>query len=89
MVRGSISYGWMRPDGYPCFEIEVGATIDSGIFLDVFGDSLEERFYSLTIRAHPFTLETWNDQINKKDFGPTYGGRLMVELYTLLPESWQ
>ncbi|GJL65780.1 MAG: hypothetical protein NPIRA05_07510 [Nitrospirales bacterium] len=89
IAQGSVSYGWMRDDHFPLFEVEVGVTLDSGIFLDVFGDSLEERFYSLAIRAHPFTLETWNDQLNRKDFGPTYGARLMIELYTFLPESWQ
>ena len=89
IAQGSLSYGWFRPDGFPKFEVELGVTIDSGIFLDVFGDSLEERFYSLAIRFHPITIETWNDQLNKKDFGPTYGARLMIELYTFLPESWQ
>jgi len=89
IAQGSVSYGWMRDDHFPLFEVEVGVTLDSGIFLDVLGDSLEERFYSVAIRAHPFTLETWNDQLNSKDFGPTYGARLMIELYTFLPESWQ
>ncbi|WP_447969647.1 hypothetical protein [Nitrospira sp. M1] len=89
IAQGSVSYGWMREDHFPLFEVEVGVTLDSGIFLDVLGDSLEERFYSVAIRAHPFTLETWNDQLNSKDFGPTYGARLMIELYTFLPESWQ
>jgi len=89
IAQGSVSYGWMRDDHFPLFEVEVGVTLDSGIFLDVFGDSLEERFYTLAIRAHPFTLETWNDQLNRKDFGPTYGARLMIELYTFLPDSWQ
>ena len=89
LAQGSISYGWIREDGYPSFEVELGLTIDSGIFLDVFGDSLEERFYTLAIRAHPFTIETWNDQLNDKDFGPTYGARFMLELYTFLPDSWK
>ncbi len=89
IAQGSMSYGWFRDDGFPSFEIEVGVTIDSGIFLDVFGDSLEERFYSLAIRFHPFTIETWNDQLNSKDFGPTYGARIMIELYTFLPDSWK
>ncbi|MCA9473373.1 MAG: hypothetical protein MRJ96_06710 [Nitrospirales bacterium] len=89
IAQGSLSYGWFRPDGFPKFEVEFGVTIDSGIFLDVFGDSLEERFYSVAIRFHPITIETWNDQLNNKDFGPTYGARLMLELYTFLPKSWQ
>ena len=89
VAQGSVSYGWLRDDHFPLFEIELGATIDSGIFVDFRGDSLEERFYTLAIRAHPISIETWNDQINAKDFGPTYGVRLMFELYTFLPDSWK
>ena len=89
VAQGSISYGWLRDDHFPLFEIEVGVTLDSGIFVDTFGDSLEERFWTFAIRAHPFRIETWNDQINRKDFGPTYGIRLMMDLYAFLPDSWQ
>jgi len=38
---------------------------------------------------HPFTFETWNDQLNSKDFGPTYGGKIMMDLSFLLPDSWK
>ncbi len=88
-AQGSISYGWYDEQTLrPWFELELGATIDSGIFNGKDGDSLEERFWTAALRAYPFTLETWNDQLNAKDFGPTYGGRLTMDLYFLLPTSW-
>lgn len=89
-AQGSISYGWYDTQSLrPWMEIEVGATIDSGIFNGAQGDSLEERFWTVAFRVHPFTFESWNDQLNSKDFGPTYGGRLMIDLYFLLPDSWK
>ncbi len=89
-AQGSISYGWYDTHTLrPWFEVELGATIDSGIFNGELGDSLEERFWTAALRAYPFTIETWNDQLNSKDFGPTYGARLTMDLYFLLPDSWQ
>ncbi len=89
-AQGSISYGWYdKHTLHPWFEVELGATLDSGIFNGELGDSLEERFWTAAIRAYPFTFETWNDQLNSKDFGPTYGARLTMDLYFLLPDSWQ
>ena len=88
-AQGSISYGWYNTKTFrPWMEIEVGATIGSGIFNDDRGVSLEEQFWTMAFRIHPFTFETWNDQLGDKDFGPTYGGRLMMDLYFLLPDSW-
>jgi hypothetical protein len=88
-AQGSISYGWYDEKTlHPWFEVEIGATIDSGLFNGEMGDSLEERFWTAALRAYPFTFETWNDQLNGKDYGPTYGGRLMMDLYFLLPKSW-
>ncbi len=89
-AQGSVSYGWYDEHTLrPWFEVEIGATIDSGIFNGAFGDSLEERFWTAALRAYPFTIETWNDQLNSKDFGPTYGARLIMDLYFLLPDSWK
>ncbi|MCA9422365.1 MAG: hypothetical protein KC592_15185 [Nitrospira sp.] len=89
-AQGSISYGWYDAQTLqPLVEIEVGATMDSGIFNGEGGDSLEERFWTIAIRIHPFTVETWNDQLNSKDFGPTYGGKVMMDLSFLLPDSWK
>lgn len=88
-AQGSISYGWYNEKTLkPWFEIEVGATMDSGIFNGDRGDSLEERFWTVAIRIHPLTFETWNDQLNSKDFGPTYGGKVMMDLSFLFPDSW-
>lgn len=89
-AQGSITYGWYDEHTLrPMFEVEFGATIDSGIFNGELGDSLEERFWTFALRAYPFTFETWNDQLNSKDFGPTYGARLTIDLYFLLPDSWK
>jgi hypothetical protein len=69
--------------GEPFFEIECGYTIDSGLFTDVKGATLEERFWSLGVRVRNFSLETWNDQANRMDYGPTYGFRVTYNLYSL------
>lgn len=89
-AQGSISYGWYDEHTFqPWMEVEVGATIDSGVFNGKQGDSLEERFWTVAVRVHPFTFETWNDQLNSKDFGPTYGAKIMMDLSFLLPASWK
>ncbi len=89
-AQGSISYGWYDERSFrPWMEVEVGATFDSGIFNGRSGNSLKERFWTIALRLHPITLETWNDQLNSKDFGPTYGAKLMMDLYCLLPDSWK
>ncbi len=78
------SLSWGIYDDYlvPFFELEAGVTLDSGLFTDFRGDSLEEWFVSLiTVRIRHFTFETWNDLINQKDYGPTYGGRVMFNIY--------
>jgi hypothetical protein len=42
-AQGSISYGWYDEKTLrPWFEVEIGATIDSGLFNGELGDSLEE-----------------------------------------------
>ncbi len=88
-AQGSITYGLYSENTlHPWIEMEIGATIDSGIFNGPMGDSLEERFWTAAFRVYPFTFETWNDQLNSKDFGPTYGARLTMDLYFLLPASW-
>ncbi len=89
-AQGSMSYGWYDEHTlHPWLEVEIGATLDSGIFNGPLGDSLEERFWTLALRAYPFTFETWNDQLNSKDYGPTYGARLTMDVYFLLPDSWK
>lgn len=87
ILQGSVSYGWHTGAQHPLLELELGATLDSGLFVDLKGDALEERFWTLALRAYPFTIETWNDQLNRKDFGPTYGVRLMMEVYWVFPSG--
>lgn len=62
------------------WEIEVAVTFDSGLFVDHRGDSLEERFVSLAFRYSAVTFETWNDLINQKDYGPTFGARITFDV---------
>ncbi len=62
------------------WELEAAMTFDSGLFVDHRGDSLEERFVSVALRYSAFTFETWNDLINQKDYGPTFGARLSLDL---------
>ena len=81
LAQGSVSIGQFNESNAANWEVFAGITIDSGIYLDFQGDALEERFYSIGFRVWRLTFETWNDQINRKDYGPTYGTRLMVDFY--------
>ena len=69
----------------PGWELEVGLTVDSGLFVDFKGDALEQRFGSVAIRFPYGFFETWNDLINRKDNGPTGGATLMFDLLRI----WQ
>jgi hypothetical protein len=67
------------------FELEVGITIDSGLFVGFGGNTLEEKFVAFAIRFPWLTFEMWNDswappKYGDKDNGPTGGGRLMLDL---------
>ena len=81
MAQGSVGLGNYRhwADSTP-WEIELAVTVDSGLFVDHRGDALEERFVSVAVRYSAFTFETWNDLINQKDYGPTFGARLTLDL---------
>ena len=73
------------------WEIEVGLTADSGLFVDHRGDSLKERFVTAAVRYSAVTVETWNDLINQKDYGPTFGARVTLDvlyLYDRLVDSY-
>ena len=65
-AQGSISLRmvWTRNTLHPWFEVELGATLDSGIFNGELGDSLEERFLGpQPFGAYPFyfrNLERFN-----------------------------
>lgn len=64
-------------------ELEVGLTVDSGLFVDHRGNSLEERFVTVALHISAVTIETWNDLINQKDYGPTFGARMTLDLLYL------
>lgn len=70
----------------PRWEIEVAASIDSGLFVDLQDEAIEERFVSLAITVPYVTFETWNDLINQKDYGPTFGLRLTLDLLQIYDE---
>lgn len=85
IVQTSLSWGRYDQRPLPLFEIETGVSVDSGLFVDFQGKTIEERFISLlTIRVRHVAFETWNDMINRKDYGPTYGLRLTVDVYPLV-----
>jgi hypothetical protein len=48
--------------------------------VDFKGNSQEERFGSIAFRFPYVTFETWNDLINSKDRGPTFGASLTLDL---------
>lgn len=85
IIQSSLSWGIYDERPLPQFEIETGVSLDSGLFVDVQGKSLEERFVSLvTIRVRSVAFETWNDMVNRKDYGPSYGLRLTLDVYPWL-----
>ncbi len=87
--QASVSVGnYRRWDCATPWEIELAITFDSGLFVDQRGDSLEERFASLALRYSAFTFETWNDLINQKDYGPTFGARITFDLLYLYDRWW-
>ncbi len=70
------------------WEVELALTVDSGLFVDRKGDALEERFVSVAFRYSFVSFETWNDLINQKDYGPSYGARLTIDLLRLY-DRWK
>ena len=85
LAQGSIGVGnyWSCHCDKTPWEIELAVTVDSGLFVDHKGDALEERFVSLALRYGAASLETWNDLINQKDYGPSFGARATVDLLYL------
>lgn len=82
--QGSLSWGLYDEDHAPFVEVELCAAIDSGIFTSLRGDALEMRFWTVKVQIRRFTVETWNDQLNRQDVGPTYGLRLTYDLSSLV-----
>ncbi len=82
LAQASISIADYRNEvaAPPRWELEVAVTVDSGLYVDYIGKGIEERFVTLAVRVPYVTVETWNDLINQKDYGPTFGARLMLDL---------
>ncbi len=82
--QASVGIGnYRRTDCDTPWEIELGLTVDSGLFVDHRGNSLEERFATVALHVSAVTIETWNDLINQKDYGPTFGARMTLDLLYL------
>jgi len=75
-------YGKEKVD--PRWEIEFALSWDSGIFVDETGQSRKEFFWSVAATYAALRMETWNDSINHKDKGPTYGFTITLDLLKLL-----
>ncbi|HSF67836.1 MAG TPA: hypothetical protein VLA67_10460 [Nitrospiraceae bacterium] len=82
ILQTSLSWGIYDERPLPKFEIETGISFNSGFFVSPQGKPREELLASIvTIRVRNVAFETWNDAINEKDFGPTYGVRLTLDVY--------
>lgn len=73
----------------PQWEIEFALSWDSGIFVDVTGQSQKEFFFSLAASYAALRMETWNDALNQKDKGPTFGFTITLDLLKLFPKISQ
>lgn len=60
-------------------EAEAGYLASSGLFTSYDGSALGELFEYSRVRIWKIALEKSNDGLNGKDFGPTYGVRLIYE----------
>jgi len=80
---GQVAVGignYRRTDCDTPWEIKVGLTANSGLFVDHRGDSLEERFMTWALRDSAVTCETWNDLINQKDHSPTFDASVTLDV---------
>lgn len=64
----------------PRWELELGVTYDTGLFVDPAGHAKPEFLGTMAWRFPYGVFETWNDAVNFKDKGPTYGARLMFDI---------
>ncbi|HEX3204020.1 MAG TPA: hypothetical protein VHQ67_04650 [Nitrospiraceae bacterium] len=84
-AQGSIAVGDYSKDPFrPVWELEFAYSIDSGLFVNFSGSTIEEQFGSVALRIGFFTFESWNDSINKHDNGPTFGGKATVDVFRLI-----
>ena len=87
LVQPAIAFGQYRTNGkgetISTWEIEFALMWDSGIFVNPIGQSQRQFAWSLALSGGPLRFETWNDSMGNivtRDFGPTYGASLTVDL---------
>jgi hypothetical protein len=87
LVQPAIAFGQYRTtangETIPTWEIEFALMWDSGIFVNTTGQSQKQFAWSLAASAGPLRFETWNDSmgnIAERDFGPTYGASVTLDL---------
>jgi hypothetical protein len=89
VVQPVISFGPYAVNGptVPPWEIEIGVTWDSGLFVNDQGTPRKERFWTMSLRYHGLMFETWNDSLlNDKDRGPSFGVTLSYNLLQVWDE---
>jgi len=85
MAQLSMAIGDYSKDPFrPAWELEFAYTIDSGLFVNPTGSSIEEQFGSVALRIGFFTFESWNDSLHGHDNGPTFGGKATVDVLRML-----
>lgn len=77
------NYKGYDPSSAPRWELEVGYTFDSGLFVHPDGDAIAEQFITAAVRFPYGKFEVWNDFIGYKDSGPTYGTALTFDLFQI------
>lgn len=87
LVQPSIAIGQYRAtatgETIPTWEIEFALMWDSGIFVNVEGVSQKQFAWSIAGSFGPVRFETWNDSMGnivERDFGPTYGATLTLDI---------
>jgi hypothetical protein len=80
---GFANYTRYKDGERPRWELELGVMWDTGLFVDPQGRAKREFFGTAALRFPYGVFETWNDAINFKDKGPTYGVRLMFDMLAL------
>ena len=65
----------------PRWELKVGASIDSGLFVDARGNSIEKMFGTVALRGPGVAIELWDDVISDEDEGPTFGAMILIDVF--------
>jgi hypothetical protein len=80
----SLSFGDYRSGSRPRWELEVGVSIDSGLFVDRRGNSIEQTYGTVALRGPGISIELWDDVIADKDQGPTFGTTILIDLFRVI-----